>query len=57
MFRVTGVWLYPFLDASAPWAPATYAGIYVAVWAFFGLVAMEFRARTWLFRRRALKRK
>jgi len=56
VYRVFGIWLYPFLDASAPWAPAAYAGIYSACWAFFGVVALEFRARAWLFRgRRALK--
>ena len=56
VYRVFGIWLYPFLDASQPWAPAAYAGIYSACWAFFGVVALEFRARAWLFRgRRALK--
>ncbi|KAK9822472.1 hypothetical protein WJX81_006311 [Elliptochloris bilobata] len=56
VFRVTGMWLYPFLDASRPWAPFAYAGIYAASWVLFGLVALQFRARAWLFRhRRALK--
>ena len=56
VFRTTGVWLYPFLDASKPWAPFAYGGIYAGSWVFFGLVTLQFRMRSWLFwHRRALK--
>ena len=56
IFRTTGVWLYPFLDASKPWAPLAYAGIYAGSWVFFGIVTVQFRMRAWLSRRRrALK--
>ena len=37
--------LVQFLNASKPWAPFMYAGIYLGHWAFFGLVAMLFRLR------------
>lgn len=52
VFRTTGVWLYPFLDASKPWAPLAYAGIYAGSWVFFAFVTLQFRMRAWLFRRR-----
>ena len=44
-YRATGRWLYPFLNAHKRWAPAAYAGLYIAHWAFFGVALLCFRAR------------
>jgi hypothetical protein len=50
-FRVTGRWLYPFLNAHRPWAFAAYAGLYAAHWGFFGLAVLAWRGRDALARR------
>ena len=34
-----------FLNASKPWAPFMWTGIYLGHWAFFGLVAVLFMLR------------
>ncbi|KAG2483879.1 hypothetical protein HYH03_017273 [Edaphochlamys debaryana] len=49
---ISGRWLYPFLDTSKPWAPVAYFGLYVVHWAAFGLVALLFKAKAALYRRR-----
>ena len=42
-----------FLNASKPWAPYMYAGIYAAHWLFFGAIALSFRLKSALSRARA----
>ncbi|KAK9902693.1 hypothetical protein WJX75_003028 [Coccomyxa subellipsoidea] len=49
-FRLTTLWLYPFLDANQPWAVFAYAGIFAGCFVFVGLVAGLF----WLRDRLAL---
>jgi hypothetical protein len=44
-WRATGRWLYPFLNAHKRWAPAAYAGLYIAHWVFFGVAMLLFKAR------------
>ena len=44
-WRATGRWLYPFLNAHKRWAPAAYAGLYIAHWVFFGMAMLLFKAR------------
>lgn len=33
-----GLWIYPFLNYTQPWAPLAYVGLFVVHWAFFGVV-------------------
>ncbi|BDA51438.1 hypothetical protein COCOBI_18-3160 [Coccomyxa sp. Obi] len=47
-FRLTGRWLYPFLDANEPWAIVAYSGIFAGCFAFVGLTAALFGLRDWL---------
>lgn len=37
-YRITTRWMYPFMDASKPYAMVYYVGIYVGHWIFFGVL-------------------
>lgn len=37
-YRLSGEWLYPFINYTKPWAPIAYIGLYVGHWLFFGCV-------------------
>ncbi len=45
--HLTGLWLYPFLNWTKPWAPIAYVGLFLGHWAFFGWVAVV-QGRFWV---------
>lgn len=48
-FSSSGKWMYPFLDATKPWAPIAYFGLFLVHWVFFGLVILLLRLKYWLW--------
>lgn len=47
-FSSSGKWMYPFLDASQPWAPFAYLGLFVVHWVFFALVILLLQIKYWV---------
>lgn len=47
-FSSSGKWMYPFLDASQPWAPFAYLGLFAVHWVFFGFVILLLQIKYWI---------
>lgn len=47
-FSSSGKWMYPFLDASQPWAPFAYLGLFAVHWVFFGFVILLLQIKFWI---------